>query len=61
MNYLGCRHCKHYTRDGKCPAFPRRIPLVVAGGMREHTVIFEGQVGDYVYEPRDERRQSKRD
>lgn len=49
-----CIKCKHRFENTKCKAFPNRIPKEILGGLIRHEIVIEGQVGDYVYEIKEE-------
>ena len=49
----GCRLCLHYLGEGRCTAFPKRIPLPIFAGDVDHLVIRPGQTGVDVFEPID--------
>jgi len=49
----GCGACAHFRPDMTCVAFPRRIPIQIMSGEVDHLVVRPGQVGDFVFEPRE--------
>jgi hypothetical protein len=49
----GCRLCLHYQGEGRCSAFPKRIPLPIFAGDIDHMIVRPGQIGTFVYEPID--------
>ena len=40
-----CPRCKHYTKDLKCRAFPKGIPLEILQGLLDHTKKIKGDQG----------------
>lgn len=60
LNIPICLSCRHFhadsleTRNLTCRAFPTGIPGVILSNEMLHEVPWEGQTGDYVYEPDDE-------
>jgi len=50
--FIPCFSCEHYTKDGKCAAFPKGIPTHILKGLYAHVKPVEGQVGDYVFKTR---------
>lgn len=48
-----CTKCKYRTGTMKCKAFPDRIPMLIYGGSKKHDRIIKGQIGDYIYEPKE--------
>ena len=52
---FSCRDCIHFIEVGKCKAFDL-IPIEYFDIGEEHTKVIEGQHGDYVFEPKVERR-----
>jgi hypothetical protein len=49
--------CKHFYQDKDgftCRAFPKGIPKEIIDGKIEHDVIIKGQVGNFVFEEREE-------
>jgi hypothetical protein len=46
----GCRLCLHYLGQGRCSAFPTRIPLPIFAGDIDHMVVRPGQIGDATFE-----------
>lgn len=52
---FGCEDCKNFIGLGKCKAFDL-IPVEFFGIGEDHKKVLEGQKGDYVFEPKTERR-----
>jgi hypothetical protein len=42
--------CVHYQGQGRCTAFPTRIPLPIFAGDVDHMIVRPGQTGDDVVE-----------
>jgi hypothetical protein len=42
--------CVHYQGQGRCTAFPTRIPLPIFAGDVDHMIVRPGQTGDDVFE-----------
>ena len=40
-----CNRCANYLRNGKCKAFPDRIPDAILDGEHDHTKPFLGDNG----------------
>jgi hypothetical protein len=53
---IDCLNCKYYKGGGVCVAFPERIPDEIIVGLESHYKVLDGQVGDYIYEVKDEYR-----
>jgi hypothetical protein len=49
---IRCDSCKHFKVDNICEAFPGGIPLSITVGRNNHSKIFYGQTGKFVYEPK---------
>lgn len=46
-----CEHCKHFVKGLTCAAFDI-IPIeIMQDGAESHNHIFEGQKGNYIFEP----------
>ena len=46
-----CEHCKHFVKGLTCAAFDI-IPIeIMQDGAESHDHIFEGQKGNYIFEP----------
>jgi hypothetical protein len=41
--------CVHYQGQGRCTAFPTRIPLLIFAGDVDHMIVRPGQTGDDVF------------
>jgi hypothetical protein len=50
----GCLQCVHFRRNDTCIAYPEQIPIVIASGEVDHLIVRPGQVGDTVFEPREQ-------
>jgi len=48
-----CYKCKYFAaKEYRCPAFPGGIPVEIETAENDHSEIFPGQVGDYVFTPK---------
>jgi hypothetical protein len=50
MTYPICFSCKNHTKDLKCKAFPKGIPLDIINGKNKHTTPLKNQKNDVVFE-----------
>ena len=44
-----CFMCAHYLGEGKCLAFPKKIPDSIYTGHEDHKKIIKNQEGEYVH------------
>lgn len=49
MQAYYCQKCEHYISNGKCKAFPDRIPPEIILGEKKHETKLDNQVGDYIF------------
>lgn len=40
-----CTRCKHYSKDGTCPAFQNGIPMPIMNNEHDHREPYEGDSG----------------
>lgn len=53
INLTQCIKCTHRIRGRKCSAYPDGVPFKIFSGEIPHDQVFDGQVEDYVYNPKD--------
>lgn len=56
---MQCLKCEHYSGDGTCKAFPKKIPRTIFSGIQNHDEVLDNQVGTFVYVPLEIYRESE--